>query len=151
MSTEGPFLYDDDPQPLHAGAGRSRKGLLLAIGGGTVAVAVAAVFSLNALQGSPEEQVEQVADVFTRALVAGDSETSWGLLCDSEQARLDPDQVAGAYLQAGTPDVGTATETELDGVQARLVPVRWDDDGAVTETDLTLVAEDGPKVCAGGV
>ena len=56
-----PYLYDDDPQPLHAGAGRSRKGLLLAIGGGTVVVAVAAVFSLNALQGSPEEQVEQVA------------------------------------------------------------------------------------------
>ncbi|KQS66223.1 hypothetical protein [Modestobacter sp. Leaf380] len=149
MSTEGPFLYDDDPQPLHAGAGRPRKGLLLALGGGTLAVALVAVFSLNALQGSPEEQVEQVADVFTRALVAGDDETAWGLLCNAEQERLQPAEVAGDYLQAGTPDVGTATETELDGVDARLVPVRWDDDGAVTETELTLVAEDGPKVCAG--
>lgn len=145
-----PYLYDDDPQPLHAGAGRSRKGLLLAIGGGTVVVAVAAVFSLNALQGSPEEQVEQVADVFTRALVAGDEETAWGLLCDAEQDRIDASQVATDYLRAGTPQVGTATEAELDGVQARTVTVRWDDDGAVTTTELTLVAEDGPKVCAVG-
>ncbi|MCW2581388.1 MAG: uncharacterized protein JWQ53_178 [Klenkia sp.] len=144
-----PYLYDDDPQPLHAGVGRSRKGLLLAIGGGTVVVAVAAVVSLNALQGSPEEQVEQVADVFTRALAAGDDETAWGLLCDAEQDRIDSSQVAADYLRAGTPQVGTATEAELDGVQARTVTVRWDDDGAVTTTELTLVAEDGPKVCAG--
>lgn len=147
MST--PYLYDDDPQPLHAGPGRSRKGLLLALAGGTVAVAVAAVFSLYAVQGSPDEQVEEVADVFTRALVAGDDETAWGLLCNDEQARLQPGEVAGDYLRAGTPDVGTATETELNGVQARVVPVRWDDDGVVITTDLTLVAESGPKVCAG--
>ncbi len=145
----GPYLYDDDPQPLHAGAGRSRKGLLLAIGGGTVAVAVGAVLALNLVQGSPEEQVQQVAGVFTQALAAGDEETAWGLLCDAEQARLDPDQVAGAYLRAGTPEVGAASRAELDGVQARTVPVRWDDGGTITTTRLTLVAEDGPKVCAG--
>lgn len=147
MSTTGPFLYDEDPQPMHAGPGRSRQGLLLALGAGTVAVAVGAVVALNALQGSPDEQVEQVADVFTQAVVAGDSETAWGLLCDAEQARIDPGEVAADYLQAGVPEVGAVTETELDGVQARLVRVRWDDDGAVTTTELTLVAENGPRVC----
>ena len=147
MSTEGPFLYDDDPQPLHAGPGRPRRGLLLALGAGTVAVAVGAVVLLPLLTGSAEEQVTEVADVFTRALAAGDAETAWGLLCEDEQSRLRADQVAGDYLAPGSPSVGDPAEGELDGRRAELVPVTWDDGGTGTTVQLTVVAEDGAKVC----
>lgn len=147
MSTEGPFLYDDDPQPLHAGPGRPRRGLLLALGAGTAAVAVAAVVALPLFTGSAEEQVTEVADVFTRALAAGDSETAWGLLCEDEQGRVQPDQVAADYLRAGTPSVGDPSEGDLDGQQAKLVPVTWSDGGTSTTVELTVVAENGAKVC----
>ena len=147
MSTEGPFLYDDDPQPLHAGPGRPRRGLLLALGAGTVAVAVGAVVLLPLLKGSAEEQVTEVADVFTRALAADDPETAWGLLCEDEQSRLRVDQVAGDYLRPGTPSVGDPGQGELDGQRAELVPVTWDDGGADTTVQLTVIAEDGAKVC----
>ncbi len=77
----------------------------------------------------------------------GTPQTAWGLLCDDEQSRLPPDQVAGDYLRPGTPSVGDPAEGELDGRRAEVVPVSWDDGGAVTTVELTLVAEDGAKVC----
>ena len=141
------YLYDDDPQPLHAGRGRSRKGLLVALGVGTVAVAMGAAVVLPLFQGSGAEQSVEVATVFTRAMAAGDSETSWGLLCESEQARLTPDEVAGVYGRPGTATVGDPDEGDLDGQVAELVPVTWDDGGATTTVTLTVIAQDGTKVC----
>ncbi|SDO60770.1 hypothetical protein SAMN05660199_02274 [Klenkia soli] len=146
MSTPD-YLYDDDPQPLHAGPGRPRRGLLLALGAGTVAVAVAAVVALPLLTGSAEEQVTEVADVFTRALAAGDAETAWGLLCEDEQNRVQVDQVAADYLRPGTPSVGDPAEGERDGQRAEVVPVTWSAGGATVTVELTVIAEDGAKVC----
>ena len=49
MSTgEGRYLYDDGPAPLHTGTPRAARGLILAILGGTVAVAVAMAVSSGA-------------------------------------------------------------------------------------------------------
>lgn len=141
------YLYDDDSQPLHAGRGRSRKGLLVALGVGTVAVAMGAAVVLPLFQGSGEEQAAEVVTVLTRAIAAGDTETSWGLLCESEQARLAPDEVAGAYQLPGTPTVGEPVEGELDGQLAEVVPVTWDDGGTSTTVQLTVIAQDGAKVC----
>lgn len=146
MSSAPDYLYDDDPQPLHAGPGRSRKGLLVALGVGTVAVAVGAVVALPLLQGDAGEQAGQVADVFSRALAAGDAETAWGLLCQDEQTRLQPGQVAGEYLRPGTPTVGTPVRGTGEQ-RTEQVPVTWDDDGAVTTVELTVVPEDGARVC----
>jgi hypothetical protein len=141
------YLYDDDPQPLHAGRGRSRKGLLVALGIGTVAVAMGAAVVLPLFQGSGAEQSAEVVTVFTRAMAAGDTETSWGLLCEDEQNRLTPAEVAGAYEQPGTPTVGVPVEGELDGQLAEIVPVTWDDGGTTTTVQLTVIAQDGAKVC----
>ncbi|MEI4271772.1 hypothetical protein TEK04_08550 [Klenkia sp. LSe6-5] len=141
------YLYDDDPQPLHAGRGRSRKGLLVALGVGTVAVAMGAAVVLPLFQGSGAEQAAEVVTVFTRAMAAGDTETSWGLLCEDEQARLAPDEVAGAYQRPGTASVGDPVEGELDGQLAEVVPVTWDDGGSLTTVQLTVIAQDGAKVC----
>jgi hypothetical protein len=139
MSTEGPFLYDDDPRP--------RRGLLLALGAGTAAVAVGAVVLLPMVTGSTQEQVTEVADVFARALAAEDAQTAWGLLCEDEQARLRADQVAGDYLRPGTPSVGDPVEGDLDGQRAEVVPVAWDDGGSVTTVQLVVIAQGGAKVC----
>lgn len=141
------YLYDDDPQPLHAGAGRSRQGLLLGLGAATVAVGVGMVVLLGPLTGSPEEQSQEVADVFSRALAAEDAETAWGLLCDDEQNRVAPDDLATDYLLPGTPTVVGVRDGELGDRDARVVEVRWDDGGVVTTAELTLVAENGPRVC----
>lgn len=146
MSDAPEYLYDDDPQPLHAGPGRSRKGLLLALGVGTVAVAVGAVVALPLLQGDASEQAGEVADVFSRALAAGDAETAWGLLCEDEQNRLPPADVAGEYLRPGTPTVGTPERGQGEE-RTELVPVSWDDGGSVTTVELTVVPEDGARVC----
>ncbi|GHE13465.1 Rv0361 family membrane protein [Klenkia taihuensis] len=146
MSGAPEYLYDDDPQPLHAGPGRSRRGLLVALGVGTVAVAVGAVVALPLLQGTGSEQATQVADVFSRALAAGDAETAWGLLCEDEQDRLAPGDVAGEYLRPGTPTVGAPVRGTGDE-RTEQVPVSWDDGGAVTTVELTVVPEDGAKVC----
>jgi hypothetical protein len=144
------YLYDDDPQPLHAGRGRSRKGLLVALGVGTVAVAMGAAVVLPLFQGSGGEQAAEVVTVFTRAMAAGDTETSWGLLCEDEQARLQPAEVAGAYQLPGTATVGDPVEGELDGQLAEVVPVTWDDGGSVTTQQVTVIAQDGAKVCGLG-
>ena len=143
MTQQGPYLYDEGPEPLHAGTGRSRRGLLVAILLGTVLVAVAAVIALPLVKGTAAEQSTQAAQVFFAALRQGDTETAHGLLCADERARLQPDQVAGEYLRSGTPTIGTAT----DAGTAERVTVRWTEGGAVTRTFLTVVNEDGAHIC----
>jgi hypothetical protein len=143
MTQEGPYLYDEGPEPLHTGAGRSRRGLLVAIFLGTVVVAVGFVVALPLVKGTAGEQSTQAAQVFFAALQQGDTDTAYGLLCTDERARLKPDQVAAEYLQPGTPTIEKATDT---GTTER-VTVRWTDGGAVTRTFLTVVNEDGAHVC----
>ncbi|MGY1693150.1 hypothetical protein [Geodermatophilus sp. SYSU D01105] len=142
--TQGPYLYDDDPAPLHTGTPRSARGLILAILGGTVLVAVAMALGLPLVKGSPEEQAREVTGVFLAALAADDAETAHGLLCESERARLAPEQVAGVYATGGYGEVAGTTEGERDGEPVQRVDVRWTDGSTST---FTVVPEDGARVC----
>ena len=141
--TEGPYLYDEEPETPYKGAGRSRRGLLVAILLGTVLVAVGFVVALPLVKGTPGEQSTQAAQVFFAALQQGDTETAYGLLCSDERARLQPDQVAADYLRPGTPTIEKSTDV---GTTER-VTVRWTDDGALTRTFLTVVNQDGAHIC----
>jgi hypothetical protein len=147
VSSEGPYLYDEGPEPLHTGTGRRRGPLLVGILLGTVLLAVAAAVTLPLIKGTAGEQSTQAVQVFFAALRQGDTETAYGLLCADEQSRLQPGQVAGAYLRPGTPAVGSAADTDRDGTAAERVTVRWTDGGAVTRTFLTVVNESGPHIC----
>jgi hypothetical protein len=136
----GPFLYDDDPAPLHTGTPRPAAGPILWIFGGTVAFAVLMVVLMVVVKGSGDEQAQEVAGVFLAALAEDDTETAHALLCQEERLRLSPEEVAGAYLGEGAGEVGATRED--DG--ARLVTVEWADG---TATELTVVGEDGPRIC----
>ena len=138
--SSGPFLYDDDPAPLHTGTPRRRPALLLAIFGGTAAFAVLMVVLMTVVRGSGDEQAQEVAGVFLKALAQDDTQTAHELLCQEERVRLSPEEVAGAYLREGTPELGPVR----DNGDARLVPVQWSDG---TTTELTVIGENGPRVC----
>jgi hypothetical protein len=142
--TDGPLLYDDGPEPLHTGTPRRRRGLLVGLLGGTAVVAVGVVVALPLITGSPDDQARQVSGVFVKALAQGDTETAYGLLCDDERARLQPGQVAGAYLGPGTGQVVNASSARRDGTPVELVTVRWGDGG---RSVFTLVNQAGAKVC----
>jgi hypothetical protein len=146
MST-GPFLYDDDPAPLHTGEPRQRKGLIVALFGSTVLIAVLMVGGILFVKGTGEEQSLEVATVFTAALSQGDVETAYDLLCDDERARVLPEDLADAYLADGTPTVVGARETEHDDGPAQLVDVRWGEGAGAVTTELLVVPEGGTKVC----
>jgi hypothetical protein len=143
----GPFLYDDRPEPLHTGEGRRRTGLLIAMLGGTVVVAVVMVGLMGVFKGSAQDQAKEVATVFTAALSQGDVETAYTLVCDDVRATVPPAQLADEFLQPGTPEVVGSRGDQLDGEPVQYVTVRWDDGGSVVETELTVVPEGGTKVC----
>ena len=138
--TTGPFLYDDDPEPLHTGAPQRSGKILVLIFGGTVLVAFAVVLLSIALRGTAGEQATEVTGVFLAALRADDTETAHALLCEDERARLAPGDVADEYLREGDPELG---EPGRDG-DARLVPVRW---SGGTTVELTVIGEDGLRIC----
>jgi hypothetical protein len=138
--TSGPFLYDDDPAPLHTGAPQRSGKILVLILGGTVIVAFLAVWASIAVRGTPGEQATEVTGVFLAALAADDTETAHGLLCEDERARLEPDEVAAAYVGEGRPQLGEPTR---DGDE-RLVPVTWADG---TTSEFTVIGENGQRVC----
>jgi hypothetical protein len=140
LSSTGPFLYDDAPEPLHTGAPRRSGKILVLILAGTVVAAVLAVWASVALRGTPGEQATEVTGVFLAALAADDTETAHALLCEEERARLEPGEVAGGYLGAGRPELG---EPGRDGDE-RLVPVTWDDG---TTSTFTVIGEDGLRIC----
>jgi hypothetical protein len=146
MST-GPFLYDDDPMPLHTGEPRQRRGLLLALFGSTVLIAVLMVGGILFFKGSGEDQAREVTTVFTAALSQGDVETAYDLLCDDERARLLPDELAAAYLQDGTPAVVGAQDAEYEEGPAQLIDVRWGEGAGAVTTEVLVVPEGGTKVC----
>jgi hypothetical protein len=145
--TTGPFLYDDDPAPLHTGTPRSGKGLIVLLFGGTALLAVLLVVLMPLVKGSPEEQATEVAGVFVTALAEGDLETAYGLLCEAERDRVTVEALESEYAGSGTASVIGAEKTEADGEPVYEVTVRWSDD----RTDvLGVVNEDGPSVCGIG-
>jgi hypothetical protein len=137
---QGPFLYDEGPEPLHTGAPRRSGKILVLVFGGTVLFAVLMVVLTLALRGTGSEQAEEVSGVFLAALAAEDTETAYGLLCQEERIRLSPEEVAGEYLTGEDPRLGAVRE---DG-DARLVPVEWSDG---TTSEMTVIGEDGLRIC----
>ncbi|WP_116451475.1 hypothetical protein [Blastococcus litoris] len=140
MTAQGPFLYDEGPAPLHTGTPRRSGKWLVLVFGGTVVVAVLMVVLALTLKGTASDQAKEVSGVFLAALAADDTETAYDLLCQDERIRLDPGEVAGEYLGDGNPELG---EVRRDG-DTRVVPVAWSDG---TTSELTVVGEDGLKVC----
>ena len=142
--TQGPFLYDDDPAPLHTGSPRARQAWI--VGGllGIVLFAVAMVGGLYLVQGSPQEQATQAAEVFLDSLSDGDTDTALQMLCEDERTRLEPREIADAYLEAAPGEIGEAHDDEAEGAVVQDVPVRWADG---TTTELRVVNEDGPRIC----
>jgi hypothetical protein len=106
----------------------------------TVLVAVLMVVLSVALRGTGDQQVEEVSGVFLTALSQDDVETAYELLCQDERIRLDPEDLAGAYLGEGEWELG---EVRDDG-DARLVPVDW---AGGPSSELTVVGEDGLRIC----
>ena len=147
MTTQGPFLYDDDPAPLHTGTPRNRNGLIVAMLGGTALFAVVMVLLMSLTKGSGGDQAREVAGVFTAALAQGDLETAYQLVCDDVRSTVPPEELSDAYLEPGTPEVTGTRSSEVDGEPVELVEVRWDDAGVVITTELTVVPEGGTKVC----
>ena len=139
--TSGPYLYDDDPAPLHTGTPRSGQPILIAILVGTVVVAVGMVTAMLLVKGSPEEQAAEVAGVFLAALEQDDVDTAHELLCQAERANLSPASIPPTYL-AETP--GRVVGAEAAGNGQLRVQVRWADDSI---SEWTVVGEDGPRVC----
>jgi hypothetical protein len=143
--TQGPFLYDDDPAPLHTGTPRRSGKVLVLIFGATVLVAVLMVVLLPLIKGSGEEQSREVVEVFLAALDQDDTETAYQLLCEEERAQVAPDEIAARYgVAAGGGEVGAAAEAEVDGESVREVAVEWSDG---TSTEFVVVNADGPHVC----
>ena len=141
----GPFLYDEGPEPLHASPGRSRQGLLLWVFGGTVLVAVLMVVLLPALKGSPGEQSREVVGVFLAALDKGDTDTAHQLLCEQERAELLPDDVAGRYRGGSGPgEVVAVSGSDVGGEPVQRVQVDWP---GGSSREITVVNADGPHVC----
>jgi hypothetical protein len=142
--TNGPFLYDEGPAPLHTGTPRRRRGLIVGVLGGTAVAAVAMVIALPLITGTQEKQSREVTGVFVRSLTAGDTETAYGLLCDAERARLKPGDLAAAYLGPGTGHIVGASSARRDDKPVERVRVRWGDGSTST---FTLVSEGGARVC----
>ena len=141
---QGPYLYDDDPAPLHTGTPRPARALILAVIGGTVAVAVGMAVGLPLVKGSPEEQAREVAGVFLAALAEDDVETAHGLLCAEERVRVAPEALPSGYAAGGEGEITGAIADEVDGAPVQRVEVTWSDGSTST---LTVVSEQGTRVC----
>jgi hypothetical protein len=85
-----------------------------------------------------------VVGVFLAALQDDDTETAHGLLCEAERARLEPGEVAGAYLGQGAGRVVGAAKAVRDDRAVQEVRVAWAD-GA--ESEFVVLSEDGPHLC----
>jgi hypothetical protein len=140
----GPFLYDDEPAPLHTGTPRRRPGLVLGLLLGTVLLAVAMVGGLYLVRGSPAEQSEETVGVFLAALDQGDDATAHQLLCADVRAELDTGEVPAEYRPALPARVVGSEKDEVDGEPVYEVEVRGAD-GATTS--FPVLNEDGARVC----
>jgi len=140
----GPYLYDDQPEPLHTGAPRGRNWSIVVILVLTVLAAVGTVVGMYVFRGSPAEEAEERAGVFVAALAADDVETASGLLCEEARQGVSGEEALEHYTGVAGGTVGRAREVDVDGEPAQIVPVEQHDG---TTTELVLIPEGGPKVC----
>jgi hypothetical protein len=143
--TNGPFLYDEGPEPLHTGTPRRSGKFLVLIFGVTALLAVLSVVLLPLVKGSAGDQSREVVQVFLAALHQGDTETAYDLLCEKERAAVKPEGVAARYVAGGGPGkVVEESDAEADGAPAEHVRVQWAD-GSLSR--FTVVNSNGPHVC----
>jgi hypothetical protein len=143
-AANGPFLYEEGPEPLHTGTPRRSGKLLVLIFGVTALLAVLSVVLLPLLKGSGGDQSREVVQVFLAALHKGDTETAYQLLCRQEQGAVSPGDVAKRYLGPGSGSVVGSSDATVRGAPAQHVTVQWDDGSRST---MTVVNDDGPHVC----
>lgn len=136
----GPYLYDEDPEPLHTGAPRNRDRQMIAVLVVTVLLAALTVLGTFFFRGSPAERSEEAVGVFLDALAAGDTETAHQLLCLDERNRVAEGEVAAEYLQ----EVPGEVTGSVDGGTDQLVDVRWSDGSTST---LVVISEQGARIC----
>jgi hypothetical protein len=139
----GPFLYDDDPAPLHTGSPRRSGKLLALIFGATVLAALLFVVLMPLVKGSAEDQAREVTGVFLAALDKGDTETAYQLLCEEERKRLAPPDVDGEYI-AGHGIGRVVSVEDVGGGSSRHVEVEWPGGG---QARYVVVNSDGPHIC----
>jgi hypothetical protein len=142
-TTEGPFLYDEGPAPLHTGSPRAGRGWLIFGLLSVILLSVGMVGGLLLLKGSGDQATE-VTGVFLAALANDDTETAHQLLCEEERTRLQPDEVAGAYLGSTPGEVTGADADPVEGEKVQRVQVRWADGGT---SAFAVISEDGPRIC----
>src|SRR5215218_8905215 len=143
--TNGPFLYDDNPEPLHTGAPQRSGKILVLVFGATVLIAVLMVVLLPLVKGSAEDQAREVTGVFMAALDKGDTETAYQLLCDDERGRLDPEGIGAEYLAGdGLGRVVSVEDAEFQGQPSQEVGVEWPEGGSAT---FVVVKSDGLRIC----
>lgn len=142
MST-GPFLYDDDPAPLHTGTPRRRDRSMIAVLVLTVLLAIGTVVGMLVLRGSPADEARERASVFVAALAADDVEVASAILCEAERVDVPVEDALEPYRGLEGP-VGDPREDEIDGGPVFLVAVGAPGRGTA---DLVLVPEGGPRVC----
>jgi hypothetical protein len=138
--TNGPFLYDDEPEPLHTGTPRSRNGQMVAVLVATALLAVLTVAALFVFRGSAAEQSEEAVGVFLAALEAGDTETAHQLLCTDERAGIEADELVGGYTGSLPGEVVGST----DAGEVQQVEVRWADGGT---SEYSVISEGGARLC----
>jgi hypothetical protein len=142
---DGPFLYDEGPEPLHTGTPRRSGRVLVLIFGATALLAVLSVVLLPILKGSAGDQSREVVQVFLAALHKGDTETAYDLLCEKERAAVKPEDVAARYVVGDGPGhVVDASDAKVGGAPAEQVRVQWPN-GSLSR--FTVVNSNGPHVC----
>ncbi len=142
--TNGPFLYDEGPEPLHTSTPRRRPWFVFLLLGGSVLAALVMVVVMLVVRGTPSEQGREVTEVFLAALQQDDLETAHGLLCQAERAQLAPEDVAALYDRGGEGRVAGVTGDEVDGTPVQRVAVEWPDG---SNSVITVIAEDGIRIC----
>jgi hypothetical protein len=145
MTTQGPFLYDDNPEPLHTGTPRRSGKLLVLIFAATVVVAVLMAILLPLVKGSAADQAKEVTGVFLTALDKGDTTTAHQLLCEAERNRLNPDQISAKYVAGhGVGRVDKVEDSQFAGKPSQDVDVSWPGGGKAT---LVVVNTEGLRIC----
>jgi hypothetical protein len=144
-AANGPFLYDEGPEPLHTGTPRRSGRFLVLIFAATALLAVLSVVLLPIVKGSAGDQSREVVQVFLAALHKGDTETAYDLLCEKERAAVKPEDVAARYVVGGGPGrVVKTSDGGAEGAPTEQVRVQWPD-GSTSR--FTVVNSNGPHVC----